>query len=117
MKEVRAEAPCAHLGLEIAVGGGQDAHVEAAHTRLADPLHLVLLERPSRRGCTSSGSSPTSSMNRVLPSATSKRPGRDASAPVNAPLAWPYSSASTSEGAMAEASKRISGRSRRADAA
>ena len=40
------------------------------------------------------GSSPTSSRKRVPPSASSKRPGREAAAPVKAPRSWPKSSLS-----------------------
>jgi hypothetical protein len=45
--------------------------------------------------CVSSGSSPTSSRNRVEPSASSKRPIWRSKAPVKAPFSWPNSTDST----------------------
>jgi hypothetical protein len=46
----------------------------------------------SRSTCVSTGSSPTSSRKSVPPAASSKRPSRRCSAPVNAPRSWPNSS-------------------------
>jgi hypothetical protein len=52
--------------------------------------------------CTESGSSPTSSRNSVPPSAASKTPIFDSTAPVNAPRTWPNSSLSNSVSTTAE---------------
>ena len=49
----------------------------------------------SSLGCSSSGSSPISSRKIVPPSAASNAPARAATAPVNAPRAWPNSSPSS----------------------
>ena len=69
----------------------------------------------SSLACTSSGSSPTSSRNRVPPLAASKRPGRSATAPENAPLAWPNSSLSASDSGRAAQFTCTSGLARRRD--
>ena len=42
--EVGAEAARVDLGLEVAVGGGDDAHVDGQAARRADALHLAALE-------------------------------------------------------------------------
>ena len=54
--------------------------------------------------------SPISSRKIVPPSASSKRPCRIATAPVNAPFSWPNSSLSTSVGGSAAQLTRTSGR-------
>ena len=64
---------------------------------------------------TAGGSSPTSSRISVPPSACAKKPGRLALAPVNAPRAWPNSSASASSAGSAAQLKRTSGLSARVD--
>ena len=61
----------------------------------------------------SSGSSPTSSMNRVPLSASSNRPIRRCKAPVKAPFSWPNSSLSTTPCGIAPQLTLMSGRSRR----
>ena len=43
--EVGAEAAAVHLALEVAVGGGDDAHVDACARSRADALDLALLQR------------------------------------------------------------------------
>ena len=60
-------------------------------TRRISPLSRAR----SSRDWSDLGNSPTSSRNSVPPSATSNRPARCSSAPVNAPLRWPKSSLST----------------------
>ena len=45
IEEILAEAPRLDLGLEIAVGRGDDAHVDAVRLHAADALELALLER------------------------------------------------------------------------
>ncbi len=59
------------------------------------------------------GRSPISSMKRVPPRASSKRPIRCAVAPVNAPFSWPNSSLSISVGGSAATFTLTSGRSAR----
>ena len=46
--EVLAELPLAHHGLEVAVGGGQHAHVDADRLVAADALDRPLLQRAQR---------------------------------------------------------------------
>jgi hypothetical protein len=41
--EVLAEVADAHLGLQVAVGGGDDAHVDLEGAAPADPLEFALL--------------------------------------------------------------------------
>ncbi len=59
------------------------------------------------------GISATSSRNRVPPWACSRRPGRDAVAPVNAPASWPKSSEATSSSETAPQSTATKGPSLR----
>ena len=95
--EVLAEAPRLHLVLEVAVGRGDDAHVDCDRRRAADALErCVLAARAAASPASRSGMSPISSRKSVPPAAASKRPTRRASAPVNAPFSWPKSSLSTS---------------------
>src|SRR5439155_25580062 len=42
--QVLAEAPRLHLGLEVLVGGREDAHVDLQGAVAADPLELALLQ-------------------------------------------------------------------------
>ena len=42
--EVLAEPPLVHLGAELAVGGGDDADVDATRARVAERHHLALLQ-------------------------------------------------------------------------
>ena len=46
VEEVLAEPPGRHLGLEVAVGGGDDADVHRQRHVLADPADLLLLQDP-----------------------------------------------------------------------
>ena len=62
------------------------------------------------------GSSPISSRKMVPPCAASNDPARAATAPVNAPRAWPNSSPSISELASAAQSTMTNGPDARADA-
>ena len=45
VEQVLAEAAVLHVGDEIAVGGGDDAHVDLHRLARADRLNLVLLDR------------------------------------------------------------------------
>ena len=68
----------------------------------------------SRSPCPFGDRSPISSRNSVPPSASWKRPGLVAMAPVKAPLTWPNSSASSNCSASAAQFTEMKGRSRRA---
>ncbi len=61
------------------------------------PIRSTIPSCRTRRSFTwaAGGSSPISSRNSVPPSASSKRPGLDSTAPVKAPRSWPNSSDST----------------------
>src|SRR6185436_1941304 len=50
IKEIFAQSARAHVGLEIAVGGGDDAYVGAARPGLADALELAVLEKAQELG-------------------------------------------------------------------
>ena len=75
VEEVGAEAALPHLALEVAVGGGDEAHVDA---RPSSRSRAARTRRSAARAAAwparSSGSSPISSRKIVPPSATSKRP-------------------------------------------
>ncbi len=45
VEEILAEAPRLDVGLEVPVGGGDDAHVAVTGARLADPLEVLLLQK------------------------------------------------------------------------
>src|SRR6266498_1093663 len=62
--------------------------------------------------CISTGTSPISSRKSVPPSASSKRPGFEPTAPVNAPRSYPNSSLSTRSFGMAAQFTLMSGLSR-----
>jgi hypothetical protein len=74
--EVLAEAPGLDLLGEVAVGGGEDAHVDLATSRVS-PRRRMRSSWSTRSSFTWSwmGSSPISSRNNVPPLACSKRPG------------------------------------------
>jgi len=76
---VLAEATRVHCPLEVAVGAGGDAHVDALHPSRVDRLDPAL-----------------------LPSASAKNPRRSWAGPVNAPRARPNSPASARSPGMAE---------------
>ena len=48
--EVLAELARPHLGLQVAVGGGDDAHVDLEGAAAADPLEFALLEHAQQLG-------------------------------------------------------------------
>jgi hypothetical protein len=66
VEQVLAEAPGGHLGAQVAVGGGDDAHVDG-HLGLAADRADAPLERPQQLGLQRERSSPISSRNRVPP--------------------------------------------------
>ena len=85
--EILAEAAALDLALEVAVGGGDDAHVDV-DARRSPPTRSQPRAPRARAGAwpaASSGSSPISSRKSVPPSASSKQPGAARSAPVKAP--------------------------------
>ena len=48
--EVAAERAAGHHGVEVAVGGGDEPHVHLLRARAAQPLELLLLQRPQQLG-------------------------------------------------------------------
>ena len=46
--EVAPEAPLLHVLLEVAIGCGDDPHVDLSHAVVADPLDLALLQDPQQ---------------------------------------------------------------------
>ena len=100
--EVLAEAALLDRGLQVAVGGGDDARVEGHLGGAAQGPHLCApAARAAAWAASPSGSSPTSSRKSVPPLAWTKRPVRSARASVKAPRAWPNSSLSSSASGMA----------------
>ena len=118
VEQVAAER-AAHDGLfEVAMRGGDDAHVAVARHVAADAL---VTRAPAGRAAASPASaglmSPISSRNSVPPSAISKRPLRVVMAPVKEPFSWPNSSLSSSSAGMAPQLTATNGRWRRGLAA
>ena len=75
VEQVLAEAARRDLGLEVAVGGRDDPHVDL--DRVAPPTGVELAAPASTRSsfaCSVGGSSPISSRNSVPPSAASNAP-------------------------------------------
>ena len=100
--EVLAEAALADVGREVAVGRGDEPHVDGDRSRCRRRARTSApAGRASSFTCVASGISPISSRNSVPPWACSKRPMRRLSAPVNAPFSWPKSSLSSSDSASA----------------
>ena len=107
-----AEAPLRDRRLQVAVGRGDDADVDADSVARRRPARTPA---PGARAgawpAVSSGSSPISSRKIVPPSASSKRPGaRRRRAPVNAPRSCPKSSLSTRSAGIAPQLTLTSGR-------
>ncbi len=94
--EVFAELRRRHHGRQVAVGRGDEAHVDLRIVRVP-PSRSNSCSCSTRRilACVFGLMSPISSRNSVPPSACSKRPMRCLSAPVNAPFSWPNSSDSS----------------------
>ena len=74
--EVLAEAPGGDLVAEVAVGGGDHAHVDVPRLRRADPLTSPSWSTRSSLAWKSADISPISSRKSVPPSARSKQPAR-----------------------------------------
>src|SRR5690606_8866818 len=87
--------------LQVAVGRGDDPHVDLNRALAADALDPAVLEHPQQADLRRWGSSPTSSRKSVPPSARSNQPLRWPTAPVKLPASWPNSSESTSSGGIA----------------
>ena len=71
VEEILAEAAGVDRGVDVAMGGGDDAHVDRDLAAAADPLHRPSSSTRSSFTCMSAGMSPISSRNRVPPSASS----------------------------------------------
>ncbi|MEI2659906.1 MAG: hypothetical protein V9G11_08225 [Bifidobacterium adolescentis] len=86
-EEILAEPAGRDLGVEVGVGGGDEADVGAAGAGRSRRAR-TRRSRATRRSfaCWLSGMLPISSRNSVPLSASSKRPARSALASVNAPL-------------------------------
>ena len=77
--EILAEAALGDRALEVAVGGGDDAHVDAdGLASTPTRSNVPSCSTRSSLACTSMPSSPISSRNSVPPCASSKRPARAA---------------------------------------
>ena len=95
---LRGSGPCVDLGLEVAVGRGDDAHVDRVGVRL-DPTraHLALLEHAQElrldreRQLADLVEEHGAAVGRLEAGPACAR-----SAPVNAPFSWPKSSLSSS---------------------
>ena len=109
IEQILAEALLGDLGAQIAMRRRDDAHVDLAIAGGAERLDLLAVERAQQLGCSSSGSSPTSSMNSVPPCACTNAPRARRVAPVKAPRAWPNSSLSISVGGTAAQSNTTNG--------
>src|SRR5512135_1206968 len=102
--QVFPEATALDLGDEVAVGRGDDPHVGRPVLRLADPAEDPQagaiagpgLQDPEELGLHRRVALADLVEEEGPPSASSNAPARWASAPVNAPLAWPNSSDSRS---------------------
>ena len=94
MIEIGAKATGANLFLQIAVGRGQDAHVDAQRALGIDALDLACLQGAQQQAAPSAGARPAHPGNSVPPSAASNFPARLSTAPVKAPRTWPNSSLS-----------------------
>ncbi len=84
--EVAAELAVGDHLLQVAVGGGDQTHVDGKQLVAANPLKLVLLEHAQQFRLRLDWDFPTSTKNGVPFSASSKRPIRWVLAPVNAPF-------------------------------
>ena len=73
-EQVLAEAPRRDLGLEVAVGRGDDAHVDLDRLGRADAADLALLQHAQQLHLHLGAISPISSRKSVPPVASSKRP-------------------------------------------
>ena len=95
-EQVLAEAPFAHLFLQVAVGGREQADVDLDRRGAADAVDHALLDGAQQLGLQARMSiSLISSSSRVPPLASSNLPMRRATAPVKAPFSWPNSSDSS----------------------
>ena len=84
--EVFAELAEAHGRLEIAVGGGDDLHVDPARRGGADAAHDLVSMTLRNFACSAGEMWPISSRKIAPPSAVSKRPARAVLASVKAPF-------------------------------
>jgi hypothetical protein len=91
VEEIAAENVLGDCALEIAVRGCDDADVGRQRREPPTRSNSRSCSTRRRSTCVSIGSSPTSSRKSVPPAASSKRPRRRCTAPVNAPRSWPNS--------------------------
>ena len=107
-------AACDAVG-EVAVGRGDDAHVD--RRLLFSPTRRISRSWSARRSltCMPGETSPTSSSSSVPLFAASNSPGRSCVAPVNAPRACPKSSLSRSVSVMAPQLTAMNGPAARVD--
>ena len=111
--EVLAELAETHRGLEVAVGGGDDLHVDRASA--VAPIRRTVFSSMTFRNfdCSAGETWPISSRKMVPPSAVSNSPARAVFASVKAPRSWPNSSASTRCSGRAVQLTSMNGPSRR----
>ena len=107
--EVRAEGAAVDLLAQVAVGGGDDAHVDLRGCVGADAAHLARLEHAQQLRLQRQRQLADLVEEQRAAVGLLERAGARRSAPVNAPFSWPNSSASIRLGGMAPQSTTTSG--------
>jgi hypothetical protein len=101
MIKIGTKAPGLYFLSQVAVGGGDHPRVALPALRLAQTLILAVFQTRNNFACSSNGSSPISSRNKVRRARLRKYPARAAERPVKAPFACPKTVASTRFGDIA----------------
>ena len=99
--EILAEIPALDRGVEIAVRGGEDAHVDVNRMTAAHPLDLALLQHAQQRDLGIRRKLAHLVQEDGAAVGRSNRPSRRCTAPVKAPFSCPKSSEVMSEGGIA----------------
>ena len=108
--QVLAEALVAYGKTEIAVGGGDDPHIDVAGACLSDALELTLLQHAQQLALQFERDVADFVQKQRAAIGQFEPPGRSRSAPANAPLACPKNSLSNISRGTAAQLTRISGR-------
>ena len=99
--KVFAELAGLGKGFQVAVGGGDQTHIDLLRLHRADAADLTFLQYAQQARLGFQWQFADFVENRVPPSAASTRPARPALAPVKAPFSWPNSSDSIRVSGMA----------------